>query len=228
MDDSRVAMVELHLNKTGFDTFKLKRGGVAAYGLKQLLRILKGVKPPKHNADGSTTNGEQLTLHSDAAKLELLLERDTGDGNAKYVRTFTVREMDGADTELPPRLKVTFDGMFKCDVNTLRTVINDAKKVSDVITLTLDNDGVQVTAEGDVDLGTYTSSLTKDALIDLDVSKRARARFALEVLSRMVQHLPNNAFLLKVNLADEMPCLIETLGVYDTLEYWLAPRIEVD
>ncbi|MCQ5362795.1 MAG: proliferating cell nuclear antigen (pcna) [Candidatus Verstraetearchaeota archaeon] len=211
MDPSRVAMVDMELPKTSFDSYECTEEVPIGVNFDDMKNIMK-----------RTGGNEKLELEKleKEARLKIRFKGKTS-------RTFSLPLLDLGKEELSvPR--ISFLATVKLPASTLMDAIKDAEVVSDFVKITAEDERLRVTASGD--RGEVEVEITKDSgeLLSIELKESAHALYSLTYLSKMMvaSDLSDIAILM---FSTDMPLRLDfNLPNGGRIVYYLAPRMEAE
>ncbi len=204
VDPTHVAMVDLELNRSAFESFEAddQELGIDIEKLKNVLR--------------SATPSDVITLHLDEESNRLILNMGNLMRSMSLLDTRHMTDPKIPDIELPAI--VVMDG------EELERGIKAAENVSDHVIISMDNESFELRAEGDTD--SVDLKIPNDLLLDLKCDKRVKSIFALSYFSNMIR-AARASKVVKIGLGVDYPVKIEfdIAGGKGHVLYLLAPRI---
>lgn len=210
MDPSQIAMVVFSMPKTAFLEYDAPVPS-AKVGLNfdNISKIL-----------ARTRGGEKLEISQAENKLQLKFMGE------KRKRSFKVPVLDmPAGTTKEPALQ--HDAIIKMSSSHFKESLRDAALVSSHISLSADENGFSIEVHGDTSDLTEENEKQSEEIIEMTVTKPARATFPLQYLDDIVKACPENAPLL-INLKSNAPLKVEYEVESAKVTYYLAPRIDSD
>ena len=210
MDPSQIAMVSFAMPKTAFVDYDAPVPS-AKVGLNfdNIAKILS-----------RTRGGEKLEISQAENKLQLKFIGE------KRKRSFKVPVLDmpaGATKE--PALQ--HDAIIKMSSSHFKESLRDAALVSSHISLSADENGFSIEVHGDSSDLTEENEKQSEEIIEMKVTKPAKATFPLQYLDDIVRACPENAPLL-IHLKSNAPLKVEYEVESAKVVYYLAPRIDSD
>lgn len=210
MDPSQIAMVSFAMPSSAFSDYNAPVPS-AKVGLNfdAISKIL-----------ARTRGAEKLEISKEENKLQL---RFIG---AKRRRSFKVPIIDmpaGAGKEP----SVQHDAIIKVSSSHFKESLRDAALVSSHIALEATENGFSMEVHGDSSDLTEENEKTSEEIIEMKVSKPAKATFPLQYLEDIVKACPENAALL-ISLKSNAPLKVEYEVESAKVVYYLAPRIDSD
>jgi len=212
MDPSRVAMLNMKIPKSVFEEYECSKSEKVCVYLTKLLKLLR-----RANKDDILT----LSL-DDSERLEILIE-------GAYTRSFNMPLLEPQEEEAPDP-KVTLTAKAKLTTEGLKRIVEDAALASDHIKFILDErQFLNFDAQGDL-MRAQGELGGSDILLDLQVTKTAKAAFSLSYLTDILAGAVAVSDLVTLEAASDMPLRLDfQLDFPDGLfVVWLAPRIEVE
>ena len=214
-------MVVFALNKANFEEFNAKQAGTVTFDADRLMKILKGVKPDRRNGDGTIkTEGETVTLNFREEQLGIEI------GTSEYTDKWTESFFDNEEEDMPqPKLELSTK--FKIDIDTFKHVIAKAALAGDYIRISADQEQVLFEAKSSEGILGYERTVSKTQLFELENKEPVKAAYHLGLLINLLDNLPKDTVFINFCYGHKLPAKIET-GQFDTLTFYVAPRIEVD
>jgi proliferating cell nuclear antigen len=207
VDPAHVAMVDLTLDRSAFETYKADEGelGVDMDKMKEILRLAKG--------------GETISMAHDENKNRLVVTVGNTTRRMALVDTAGMSDPKVPSLNLPAKLVVRTDE--------LRQAIRASESISDHIALKVSPEGFEIVSEGDTDNVSHV--VPKDLLEELQVKEPVRSLFPLDYFSNMVKAI-SSAQTVTLYLGSDYPVKMEfkIAGGKGEVKYLLAPRIESD
>jgi len=210
MDPSQIAMVVFAMPKSSFTEYDAPAPS-AKIGLNfdNIAKILS-----------RTRGGERLEISQAENKLQLKFIGE------KRKRSFKVPVLDmpaGATKE--PTLQ--HDATIKVSSSHFKESLRDAALVSSHISLNADENGFSIEVHGDSSDLMEENEKTSEEIIEMNVTKPAKATFPLQYLEDIVRACPENAPLM-IHLKSNAPLKVEYEVESAKVVYYLAPRIDSD
>lgn len=210
MDASHVAMIDLFIPKSAFEEFSCEEPVKFCVETEQLLEALKGTS--KSATATVKVEGGFVTIES----------------RGRYFKTDQIPLIETA-YERPPQLRIQFESGFRIKTSALEEVFSDAKKISDVVTVTTSEDGtVEFSAKSDV--GRQFKVQFKRGDIDLlDVKPKAsKATYNVEILSKIVKTVGKEVDEVNFEFGTDIPCVVKARfpDTGEEFNLYLAPRLE--
>lgn len=211
MDPSRVAMVDMELPKSAFESYECTEELPIGVNFDDMKNIMKR----------SGVN-EKLELEKVEKEARLKIRF-----RGKSSRTFSLPLLDLGKEELSvPR--ISFVATIKLPAATLMEAIKDAEVVSDFVKITAEEDRIRISASGD--RGEVEVEITKESgeLLSVELKESAHALYSLTYLGKMMvaSNLSDVAVLM---FSTDMPLRLDfNLASGGRLVYYLAPRMEAE
>ena len=211
MDPSHVAMVDFELPKAAFSEYDCSGEIKLGINLEDMSRIMR-------RAGG----GDALELSLDPEKNKLNV---TFKGTS--IRTFHIGLLDLTHEETPvPSIK--FNAEIKMTADVLKEALKDAEVVSDHVEVGVSPDELEINAAGDTGGVEVKLDKSSDALLELNVTEKSKAMYALSYLTDMMK-AATASDTVTVQFSANMPIKLEfNIIGGGRLTYWLAPRIEAE
>jgi proliferating cell nuclear antigen len=210
MDPANVSMVMFRMLVPAFETYSLAEEKTIGVDMERLMQVMK-----QAGASDSVT----LKLEKDAANIAVIFKGES-------TRRFQIPLLENpAEGRKPPSITFEANALLKSDV--LAQGVSDSEIFSDSVVFLADKEKFSMEASGET--GKSGLELEKgkdDALVELEVSAPAKARYAVDYLKKMLKgaKLAENV---RVQFKTDFPIQVE-YAVTDTLQlkFVLAPRIE--
>ncbi|MGQ9759520.1 MAG: proliferating cell nuclear antigen (pcna) [Candidatus Methanomethylicaceae archaeon] len=211
MDPSRVAMVDMELPKSAFESYECIEELPIGVNFDDMKNIMKR----------SGVN-EKLELEKEEKEARLKIRF-----RGKSSRTFSLPLLDLGKEELSvPR--ISFLATIKLPAGTLMEAIKDAEVVSDFVKITAEDEKMKISASGD--RGEVEVEITKESgeLLSAELKESTHALYSLTYLGKMMvaSGLSDVAILM---FSTDMPLRLDfNLANGGRLVYYLAPRMEAE
>jgi len=203
MDPSQIAMVDFEMPKKAFKAYEVSQKQSIGIDFSELSRVMRRAHPD-----------DSITMELKGNKLEIHY-----DGKSK--RKFLLPLIDA--TPHPNKPKIEFDVKVKLPANDLKEILADVELVSNYVVFEASEKGIEISSESES--GKAEVTLSKDAVLELKVTKSARAMFPLEYLKNMTKNT-DVANVIEINLKKDNPLRMEYAIGEGKVNYFLAPRIE--
>ena len=205
VDPAYVAMVDLSLDRSAFDSFRADEAelGIDLDKVKEILKLARA--------------GELIAISHDEDKNRLVVHVGNTTRRMSLVDTAGMSDPKVPNLNLPAKLTVRTDE--------LRQGIRASESVSDHIALNASPDGFEIVSEGDADVVNHR--VAKDLLEELSCKEPVRSLFPLDYFSNMVKAI-TSAQSVTLFLGSDYPVKMEfkIAGGKGDVRYLLAPRIE--
>jgi proliferating cell nuclear antigen len=214
MDASRVAMLNMEIPKTFFDEeYTITEATALTVNIPELLRLLKRGK-----------KGDKTTLELlDNGRLQLCF---TG----KIERKWDISTLNPEVEECPlPNIK--FNTKAVIVTHGLNEGIEDTALVSDHMCLIADNsDKLVFDASGDLMNATITMPNNGESsdIMSLEVAEPSKATYSLSYLQKIVKAASALTDLVTLEFSTDMPLRLDFQDQQCKIEFFLAPRIQVE
>lgn len=210
MDPSRVAMVDFFLSKEAFDSYDVTDTVKMSLNIGEFKKII------------GRANKEAKIMLDFQPDSRMKIEIKGG-----YFRSFNTSTLQATEEEMPtPKVKLTAKVTLTTDG--LNKIIEDAKLVTDHIYISVEKDKVDVVGHGDLTDADINLKVGDQVLLSAEVKEQAKASFSLSYLSEILSAVKHSE-VAYLHLSTDMPLKLEfSLDHSGKLEYWLAPRIEVE
>jgi proliferating cell nuclear antigen len=198
MDPSRVAMVDMELPKTSFDSYECTEEVPIGVNFDDMKNIMK-----------RTGGNEKLELEKleKEARLKIRFKGKTS-------RTFSLPLLDLGKEELSvPR--ISFLATVKLPASTLMDAIKDAEVVSDFVKITAEDERLRVTKDS-------------GELLSIELKESAHALYSLTYLSKMMVASDLSDIAILMFSTDMPLRLDFNLPNGGRIVYYLAPRMEAE
>ena len=209
MDPAQVSMVIFRLLTPAFETYKLDKEGVIGIDMERLNQVLKQVNPEDSMA---------ITVENNLMKIKC---------KSRSTRTFSIPLMDlNEELKKPPTLEFTTKAVVSSDV--FNQAIEDSSVVSDSLIIDVEDKVIQLLASGDLGKVETRLQAGDEAVKELTVKEKSRARYAVDYLKKIMKgsKLSDD---LQLNLRTDYPLQVD-FAVQDLvkLSFVLAPRVETE
>ena len=208
-DPSKIAMVDFSLPKHAFREYDVPGPVKIGLNLSDLQDVFKKAK---------SSESVEMSLSEDGSRFTVELV-----GRARRRFVLSVLDLGGMELPLP---KIPFTATAKILAEVFASALDDASSFSTHVTMEVTPEDFVMRASGSK--GEYVLELKKDvhdALLDLNVSERAKASYPLDYLQDMVSQA-NKSAAITVSLSTDAPLkLAYAIGDANFI-YFLAPRIE--
>jgi proliferating cell nuclear antigen len=205
VDPAHVAMIDLKLQKSGFEEYKADdiELGLDVDKIKEVLRLAKP--------------GDMIFIEHDQEKNRLVFKV----GN--ITRKMSLVDITGMSEPKVPNLNLPVKVVVKTDE--LRQGIRASESVSDHIALVATSEGFELVSEGDTD--SVNLKLGKELLEELVCKEDTRSLFPLDYFSNIIKTI-GSASIITMHMGNDYPVKMEFTIANDKGEvtYLLAPRIE--
>ena len=210
MDPSQIAMVSFSMQKTAFTEYDAPAPPVkVGLNFDSISKILS-----------RTRGGEKLEISQADNKLMLKFV------GGKRKRSFKVPILDmpaGASKEPP----VQHDAVIKVSSSHFKESLRDCALVGSHISLEANENGFSIEVHGDSSDLTEENEKTSEEIVEMNVSKPARATFPLQYLDDIVRACPENGNI-TIYLKSNHPLKVQYEVESARVVYYLAPRIDSD
>lgn len=205
VDPAHVAMVDLKLKSSAFDTFKVTEGelGVDIERLKEALKLAKA--------------GETVDLKHDEDRNRLIIKIGKITRTMSLVDTAGMTDPKGPNLNLPATIEVKTEDLLQG--------IRASEAVSDHIQLRARPDSFELKSEGDTD--TATLEMAKGDLASIETKEDVASLFSLDYFANMIKSASGSETV-QLKLGKNYPVIIDFSFAQGDghVSYLLAPRIE--
>lgn len=211
MDPSRVAMVDLELPASAFESYECIEEVPIGVNFDDMKSVVKRVK-----AD------EKLILEKSEKEVRLKIKFI-----GKFTRTFSLSLLDIGKEELSVP-KITFSANIKLLASSLKDAIKDAEVVSDFVKIMAEKDLLKVIASGD--RGEVEIEITKDSgeLLSIELKEPTHALYSLAYLKKMMT-ATDLSDVCALMFSTDMPLRLDfNMAIGGRMSYYLAPRMEAE
>jgi len=212
MDPSHVAMLDLTIPYEAWEEWDVPGDWHTGVNIEWVLRSL-----PKPKKD------------EDSLRLETVPDRDrlrwtVQTGSLKRSVEFNLLALEPEEI---PIVRIDFKAKVRLTVEALKTIIEDACKVSENIRVETP-DGEKVTFSASGDMGPYSVTLDKytEDLLALEVREPTKATYSLSYLKASVDAAAKLTETVSLSWANNMPLKLDVELLKTTLSYWIAPYVE--
>lgn len=205
VDPAHVAMVDLEVNKEAFEEYKAKEMelGVDMDKLAGIMRLSR--------------TGDMVNLEYDEEGNRLIVKI----GN--LVRRMGLIDTAGMPDPKMPNLNLPAKVVLKA--SELIQGVRASEAVSDHLSLMVDKEHFELSAEGDTD--TVNLNLPKDLLEEIKSTGKNKSLFSIDYFSNMIKPISDNEAM-TIMLGNDNPIKVEfdIANKKGHVTYLLAPRIE--
>lgn len=210
MDPSHVAMVDFELPKEFFKRYLLDEETKLTLNISEFLKFLERVE-----------KDEQLEMRFDKENMLLIQCKKGG-----HTRRFLIPLLEPFDEEAPSP-KIFFKSSARILTQSLRKAIRDASLVSEHVKLEITNDGVRISATGDMGSASSLWEKGADDILELKSEESSSATFTLSYLQDIVNVASVSSEIARLELSTDMPIKMDFELEQGRLIYYLAPCIGV-
>ena len=210
MDPSQIAMISFAMPRTSFVEYDAPTPSVkVGLNFDNISKILS-----------RTRGGEKLEISQAENKLQLKFI------GAKRKRSFKVPVLDmpAGATKEPA---VQHDAVIKVSSSHFKESLRDCALVGSHISLSASEEGFSIEVHGDSSDLTEESEKQSEEILEMKVSKPAKATFPLQYLDDIVRACPENSNIV-IHLKSNAPLKVEYEVESAKVIYYLAPRIDSD
>lgn len=210
VDPANVAMVEMHLDASAFETYGAD-GGLIAINVEQFLDVI---------SLGDSGDLVHLELDAETRKLHIQIN------GLEYTQSLIDPDSVRQEPELPDkdlRAEVVLEG------GDLDWMIDAADLCSDHIAFAADPESEVFYMEAEGDTDDTTVEYGPDDLIDADVSDDARSLYSLDYINDITQPIDDETEV-TVTIGDEFPINLayERVDGRCSVRHMVAPRVGGD
>ena len=211
MDAAKVAIVELDLPSSAFDSYSCDEDISFKVDIGALLAIVKRIK-----SDDIVT----MMLKDNSLKIKL---------QGKVARTFSIL-VEEPDSVKLRESNIQYTAEIKLLPDLLKDAIKDVTLVSEYTEFYADKTHFLIQASSHIGINEAQIELLQDAesILDYNVSEVSKAIYAINYLKDMLD-IAGSADLLTLSFATNNPLRLEyMLPGYGIVRYYLAPKREDD
>jgi len=212
MDPARVAIINFSAKGTTFDEYKAEKERKICLYTGELLKLLKRAR-----------GGEsvRLSLDDETGQLNVIVD-------GAYPRSFKMPTLEPAEEEVPLP-NVTSNAKATLTTNGLSEAFRDAELAGDYVTIETDGEDLLMNAKGDLMGAKINIRKDSEPLLSLEVEKPSKSSFSLSHLTDVVKAAKATSDLVSIELSTDAPIRLAFKQVYEgKLEYYLAPRVEIE
>lgn len=207
-DRAMVAVVELKLNSSAFESYQCDREATIGLNLLNFLTVLRRAGPE----DKLTLN-----LNESVNRLELTL---TGSS----VRSFAIPLLEMSAADIPPIGQLEFPAAAELKTDIITQGIEDADIIADSVVIELTDSAIRMTAEGDSSKAELRLASGSPALLKLAAREAVRSRYPLNYLKKIAK-AARIADTARLQLGQDYPLRLEFKGETASIAMVLAPRV---
>lgn len=210
-DPAMVGLVDFKLEEDVFEDFKLDEETKVGLNLENFYSILR-----RANSDDTIT----LELDEDNSKFKIIMK-------GMSTRSFSLPILNLSEDDIPSTDQLDFNIEAKLETQVFEGAVKDAMVVSDSVTISADDETINIVSEGDQSNVDFQISGDSDGVIALEGSE-AKSMFSLDYLNKMIG-AKSLSDTLNMKLGEDFPMRLEfTVPEKADLSFVLAPRIEED
>ncbi len=206
-DPAMVGLVDFKIEEEVFEEYDLDEETKVGLNIENLYSILR-----RANAD------DTITFELGDSRFEITMENSS-------TRNFSLPILNLSEDDIPETDQLSFDFEAELDASTVEGAVKDAMVVSDAVTISADENQMNISAEGDQSNADFTITEESSGVISMS-GDSVKSMFSLDYLSKMIggKNLSNNV---TMKLGNDFPMRME-FSVPDevNLSFVLAPRIE--
>lgn len=207
-DPAMVALVDFKMEKGMFETYELDEEQKVGVNLENLYSILRRAK-----------SDDTITLEvKDDSKFYITMESTS-------TRSFSLPILNLSEDDIPDTQDLEFSVTADFETSVIEDAIKDAMVVGDSVTISADEDGINITAEGDQSNADFHIDRDAEGVLEMEGSE-AKSMFSLDYLNSMIgaKRLSDTV---AMKLGEDFPMRMEfEVPEKANLSFVLAPRIE--
>jgi len=210
-DPAMVGLVDFKIEKDVFENYELDEETKVGLNLENFYSILR-----RANSD------EKLTFELDEENSQFHITMESSS-----TRNFSLPILNLSEDDIPSTDQLDFTVEAELDTSVLESAIKDAMVVSDSVTVTADDEEINISAEGDQSNASFTITGDSPGVLELE-GTQAKSMFSLDYLSKMIggKKLSDQV---TVKMGEDFPMRLEfVIPDEANLSFVLAPRIEED
>jgi proliferating cell nuclear antigen len=205
-DRAMVAVVELKLSRSAFDSYNCDSESKISLNLLNFLTVLRRAGP-----------GDRLELKLAENRLDVILT-----GHSR--RSFAIPLLEPSSEEIPPISQLDFPAAAELKAGIVVQGIEDADIIADSVSIELSEAGFGMSAAGDSSRTELELKSGSEALLSLAVKGVVKSRYPLDYLKKMCRAV-RVADTVKIQLGQDYPMRIDFCGENVSLSMVLAPRV---
>ena len=210
-DPAMVGLVDFKLEEDVFEDFGLDEETKVGLNLENFYSILR-----RANSDDTIT----LELDEDNSKFKIIMK-------GMSTRSFSLPILNLSEDDIPSTDQLDFNIEAELETQVFEGAVKDAMVVSDSVTISADDETINIVSEGDQSNVDFQISGDSDGVIALEGSE-AKSMFSLDYLNKMIG-AKSLSDTLNMKLGEDFPMRLEfTVPEKADLSFVLAPRIEED
>lgn len=213
MDPSRVAMIDLTIEKENCTEFNVTTPGLVTFDAETIKKQVFAKPFQKSTSIGIKIDGV-------IGRITFTLK-----DSATRERTFVTLEADEQDINVPAP-KISYTAKCKVVSKQIANDIKELEKMSDHMTITATAETLKLQVNGDSGNGENKYQRGDETLLDIEVKKESTAKFSFSYLKDLIQ--PALCDIAVIEFATDMPIKITNLTKFGELKFWIAPRLEVE
>ena len=210
-DPAMVGLVDFKLEEDVFEEFELDEETKVGLNLENFYSNLR-----RANSDDTIT----LELDEDNSKFKIIMK-------GMSTRSFSLPILNLSEDDIPSTDQLDFNIEAELETQVFEGAVKDAMVVSDSVTISADDETINIVSEGDQSNVDFQISGDSDGVIALEGSE-AKSMFSLDYLNKMIG-AKSLSDTLNMKLGEDFPMRLEfTVPEKADLSFVLAPRIEED
>jgi proliferating cell nuclear antigen len=215
IDDGRICLVGLKLDKDDFDTYKCEGSYVLGLNIDDMVKILR-----RSGAGDSIT----FKYSPETKKINILMKSE----KSKKSRQFGLQLIELGDSGIKPEAldNITYASKISIPLSYLDEAIKDADIFSETLVLSMADDGITFKAEGQIGESETVLEKGDEGIQDFSCTEKGDGTFALQYLKNIVK-ISAIADRVELSLNSNTPLKAKFNILSSSLfKYYLAPRID--
>jgi len=213
MDPSRVAMIDLTIEKENCTEFNVTTPGLVSFDAETIKKAVFAKPFKKDTSIGVKIDGV-------IGRITFIL-KDSGTRE----RSFATLEANMDDINVPAP-KISFNARCKVISKQVAADIKELEKISDHMTIIATAETLKLQANGDCGNGENKYQRGDENLLDLEVKEESRAVFSFSYLKDFIR--PTLCEVAMLEFATDMPLKVTLPTKFGDLKFYVAPRIQED
>jgi proliferating cell nuclear antigen len=168
-DPAMVGLVDFKLEEDVFEEFELDEETKVGLNLENFYSILR-----RANSDDTIT----LELDEDNSKFKIIMK-------GMSTRSFSLPILNLSEDDIPSTDQLDFNIEAELETQVFEGAVKDAMVVSDSVTISADDETINIVSEGDQSNVDFQISGDSDGVIALEGSE-AKSMFSLDYLNKMI------------------------------------------
>lgn len=212
MDPSHVAMVNLVLPNSFFDSYKVEESTKLSLNLDETLKLLNKID-----------KDDILKVFYDKDALKMMFQIQ---GTKNLIRNKTISLLDTIEEECP-QPKIFFKSKSRIMLDSFKFAIEDLAKNAQYIRFESTNDKLNLITTSDISHEETPIERGSDAMLDHRVEEDSKATYTASYLMDILKNTSKISEVVTLELSEDMPLRLDIELPVGKLEFYLAPNIGI-